>query len=704
MRSHRLLVAAFLLLLPLTVFHRSLLRGEAFLPADLLRYVAPWKGVSAPPKTAWNVLRFDGIAQFYPWRLQAARAIRAGLLPLWNPYQFGAEGGTPLLANSQSAPLYPPNVLFYLLPTARAFGWSAALHLLIATAGTYLFARTLPVGRLPAILGAATFALCGPVTTWLALPTFLAVACWLPWLLLLIRRAHHEAGTATGRLAVVGVGCVAGLMLLAGHLQVAFYCLLAGGMYAIWQGARAVRTRHRPRFGPWLLGAGGAVLLMLLLAAPQLLPAVELARISHRAQTGPPAWSDYAPYVANALPPRYLVTLLAPDFFGHPNSGSYWGHPTVNYAEFAVYVGVLPLLLGIYALALPRRAFPSGEIASERVFFGCLTLLALLMALGTPVNTLFFFGVPGFAQTGSPARALLLVGFSLALLAALGLEALLERHPAGRRAPVLAIAVPTLLALFGISQIALSAGEVMAAAGTEVARAGVLLLIALALLLALPRLSGERARLAAGLVVGVTVVDLLAWGLGYNPSSPPEAVYPVTPGVRWLQQNGGTALIAPINRGWSLGATPPEAAVLPPNALTVYGLHDLSGYDSLFPGQAKRRVRAAAGGVDPSPPENGNIVFVKSVQTARALGARYLVAAPEAQAMLAAEPFLRPVYAGPDLVIYENPSGRDWKPAAPEYAPMPFRLGLFLGLCGLAGLATTVIVAPGTLRGRESKV
>jgi hypothetical protein len=60
-----------------------------------------------------------------------------------------------------------------------------------------------------------------------------------------------------------------------------------------------------------------------------------------------------------------------------------------------------------------------------------------------------------------------------------------------------------------------------------------------------------------------------------------------------------------------------------------YELHDVGGYDSLFPGDAKLQVREAGGGEDPSPPANGNIVFVKRIETAVNLGAKYIVVSPE---------------------------------------------------------------------------
>ena len=707
-----------------------MLRGEAFVPADLLRHVAPFQRPPGP-KPAWNVLRYDGITQFYPWRLQAARAVRAGRVPLWNPYQFGFAGGTPLLANSQSAPLYPLNVVFYLFPPRlfwAAFGLSAALHLLIAATGMYRFLRG-SMGKIPALLGATAWMLSGPVVTWLALPTFLAVSCWLPWLLLLVRRGHEQAGTRAGRVAVVGAAAVAGMLLLAGHLQVAFYCLLSAGLYAAWLGLRGRRV-GRVRPARWLAALAGTGALAVCLCAPQLLPTLELSRASHR--TGGASEAGYGAYSDTALPARNLVTLLAPDFFGHPNAGTHWNlvgrsRSPVNYAELALYVGVAPLLLAVYALALPwRRASPTSPFLDDRPFFAALALLALLMALGTAVNRFFYFGVPGFAQTGSPARSLLLLAFSLSVLAAMGLDALLRAvgtNAERRRAGLIAVAGPVFVAAAGASAAARFAdaaypagafAELIAPATPGLLKAVALFALsagALWLLIGRRGAGSARAGIAAA-VVALAAGDLLAWGAGYNPSVPPGAVYPRTPGVRWLQTHAPDALIAPLNRDWSLGGLGddgPRRAALPPNALTVYALHDAGGYDSLFPGAYKQRVRDAGGGEDPSPPENGNLVFIKRAETAVRLGARYLVTAPDTPDLTASgnEAFrLRRVYQGPDLIVYENGAagsggGFDATAGARAYGvPGSFRAGLFAGLCAAGVLAG---VAAGGARARRKR-
>jgi hypothetical protein len=222
---------------------------------------------------------------------------------------------------------------------------------------------------------------------------------------------------------------------------------------------------------------------------------------------------------------------------------------------------------------------------------------------------------------------------------------------------------------------------------------GVLLVLAAAGLFALPRLTPERRAGGAVLLVVLTVADLTLWGYGYNPTVPAAQVYAVTPGIAWLQQNAKDALIAPLNRSWSMSGEPPRSALLPPNGLAAFGLHDVGGYDSLIPATAKEKVKEATG-EDPSPPENGNIAFIKSIEAAKNLGAKYILVPPESPDLSGAG--LTQVHPGPDMVIYENPSGKTFDPAiGKKYLPTTFRLGLFLGLAGVAILlATFLALAP----------
>src|SRR5258708_2516312 len=71
-----------------------------------------------------NFLITDPVRQQYPWRNLSIDLEKKMQLPLWNPYSFA---GTPLLANFQSAPFYPLNLLFFLLPFSTA--WSVLIIL-----------------------------------------------------------------------------------------------------------------------------------------------------------------------------------------------------------------------------------------------------------------------------------------------------------------------------------------------------------------------------------------------------------------------------------------------------------------------------------------------------------------------------------------------------------------------------------------------
>jgi hypothetical protein len=699
---NRRLVGALLLLLPLVLFGKALLGRETLLPVPLLRHVAPWEKPSLP--IPWNVLRFDALAQFYPWRREVARQWRTGKLPLHNPYAFAADGGTPLWANSQSAPLYPPNLIFWLLPPGLlwyGFGLSAALHLLLAAVGVYRFARGVGLRRAPALLSACAFSLSGPIVCWLALPTFLCVAAWLPWLLIAIRSALAHAGTPRGISSLVGAGLCAGLAMLGGHLQIAFYVLGAGLLWTLWE----VLERKTP-LRRWAPGGLAALALALCLAAPQVLPAVELSKNSHRASVGGPSLTGYKSYVALALPVRSLVTFAFPDYFGHPADGTHWNDSEVqgvvvggnNYAEWAGYVGIGPLLLALVALLLPWKK-TDDELSRLRRPLAALLGISLLLALGTPLNLLLYFGLPGFSQTGSPARILLLVALALAMLAGIGLQLLEDSSlPASLRRRVLwmAVALLSIVCSVAAAQSATWIGEVSNLSFAQVIQYGLpdirfgLVLFAIVLILSglLPTYPGHRNLALVGFLA-LTLLDLLPRALRYNVGGPPSDLLPETPGIAYLKKNARGALIAPLNVGWSMGSSSPSA-ILPPNLLTVFELRDAAGYDSLYPKERRMRLQQADRGNDPAPPQNGNMAFVKSFMAAQALGASFVVVHPR---IARERKGIELVYTGPDMGIYAT--GVVEQPAAPPPPPtVGLRVGLFFGALGLAALGALTVALP----------
>ncbi len=736
--------------------------GDVFLPARLLGHVEPWKASGLyPDLPPWNPLRWDGIGQFYPWRKFAADTLRSGYLPLWNPYQFC---GTPFVANSQSAVFYPANLLFVLIPDAAyAFGWSAVLHLTLCGWFAYLLLRRLRCSEIASLVGGVVFAFSAWQVAWLQLPTFLATSCWFPLLLRQIyasvdrqssagkaaaprvahthstssaapsapssnvsmdrnssstescpegalgRRPPSEAVHGVGRLAVhgvagtyeqigiaCGIGLVVGLMLLAGHLQIALYGLVAGASFAI--GLLVVRRAPISRVLVWCGGLG----LGLMLALPQLLPAVELSRMSHR--VGKPSAAGLKSYTNYAVPAAGLVQTMLPSFFGGDKdpANPYWGYYRMrspagqefavyhNPAETAIYVGILPLVLAMFACA---RGFRCRNLDRRVVFFAVLALLALLLALGTPVNAVFYYGIPGFAQSGSPARCLVLWALAISALAALGIDHLAKEHATRREIAIvfgaLAVAGAVCLKLAiqasrvtlpGLPQQMPALGQLFVRTQMDWVGLAIFLLAGAVLLSGVaPGKRAEQARetrksfkaLAIPATLLLVVVDLFWSGINANPTARREQVYPETKGIGFLREHAGHNRIFPLNQQWSLFASDPHFKlhdVLPPNAATVYGLRDVQGYDSLFYGRYKAFANGFArqnhGVLDASPVEVGNIVFF---QDANAPGvpdtaAAYAIAVPAdlwaREFPGEAVPPVTPLDTGDaGMIVYELPNG-----------------------------------------------
>ena len=607
-----------LLLLPSVLLWPVVFQGQAFLPADLLRDIAPWRTSNPSHLIPWNPLMWDGMAEFYPWRAFYAATLNTGYLPLWNPHQFC---GTPFTANSQSAIFYPLNLVFCLMPVWRAFGVSVLLHLVLTGSFAYLYLRRgMRIGRSASLLGAVSWQMCHWQVAWLALPTFLCVSAWLPLALFLVDRA----GERPSPFRALPLGICLGLMLLAGHLQIAVYCFGLILAYALFRIAPRLKSDWRR-----LLPCAGVALAMTFgLAAPQLLPAVELARVSHRAG-GIATWEAYQSYVRLAVPLVHLMTLFAPSFFGSPTRGTYWGIGLNGgpgaYMEYACYGGILTLLLAIFAIVSTWR--PS---ATTR-FWTFTAAAALLLALGTPLNMLLFFGIPGFAQTGSPGRILVVWSFCLPVLAAIGLDSLLRQfapRALGQSLLTFVFLAALTLGLTALWIVRNAPAGILAAnlrsEGGDLWRLPVGIILAVAAALWLHQRNSLPTPAFGGALAALVALDLLASGYGFNRTTVPQNVYPVTPLIAFLQAHAEEGRIMPINRRWSLYDPPP--AILPPNAAMVYGLYDTQGYDSLLTGQYFQFAGAMDGG-SPAPQENGNMVFTYGVGSpqARAASARFIV-------------------------------------------------------------------------------
>jgi hypothetical protein len=94
----------------------------------------------------------DAFTYFTPYRDYANAALRAGQLPLWNPYLFL---GAPFLANPQTAIFYPLHWPLVGLDAAASLKATLALHLWLAGLGAALYVRRVAgLGWLAALVSA----------------------------------------------------------------------------------------------------------------------------------------------------------------------------------------------------------------------------------------------------------------------------------------------------------------------------------------------------------------------------------------------------------------------------------------------------------------------------------------------------------------------------------------------------------------------
>jgi hypothetical protein len=457
MRRH-LLVAASLLALSTIPHWRTLLLGELPLPEGYLALIAPELKPHLRP-TPWNALWWDGIGQFWAWRTEAMRQLSKGRLPLWTN-RIGC--GFPFLANPQTQSLYPPTLItnwvvaklrdgVSALWAAKALAWLHFAHTFLALVGAYLLLRSFALSRLSSLIGATAFGLGSFQTAWLLLPTLPATASWLPLTLFCLRRLALALDNSDNSLSIgwlVGFASSLAMLLMAGHGQIAFYALLAVVLFAFVEGAqRQCRRRFAVTF---VVG----VAIAFLLASAQLLPTMELTPLTHR--HAPPTWDSYRAFAQRGLTLSDWATMVLPFLFGNPTDGSYFGKE--SFADYCAYAGfgifALALLAILHSLAallsarpslpighrsLPHRSLPHWSFGHWSLSHWSLShalalfLLGALLASGSSFNLPFYFFVPGFAQLGTPSRALFLCQLALGMMAAMAIDGQRMAISTGRR-------------------------------------------------------------------------------------------------------------------------------------------------------------------------------------------------------------------------------------------------------------------------------
>jgi hypothetical protein len=364
--------------------------------------------------------------QMVPWFQVQAVQWHTGHFPLWDPHLWT---GQPLAGQVQTGTLNPLNWALFWAPLkdgfirVRALHWYwVAIHYLAVLCG-YILCRDLKLSRMASTLAGCAFGLGGFVGA-IGWPQKAMSALLLPLVLMFFLRVlRQENALANGAAS----GALLGAAFLSGHHDVpVFFSLLMGGLWIYYFTSIERAKRWRA-----VLPAAAFLLCFALIAAAQILPAVEMGRLSLRWVNAPDpvTWNEKVPYSVHqdlSLYPTAVLGVVVPGF----------QHDSV------VFIGLVVVTLALLGAAARWQERTVRLLAA-------VALAGLIFSLGgySLFHGVLYALVPGLEKARSPSTAEVIFHLGVVVLAAYGLDAF--RSPqANQQANRIAIGILGGLSLF----------------------------------------------------------------------------------------------------------------------------------------------------------------------------------------------------------------------------------------------------------------
>ncbi len=369
-----------LVLLGILYFYRPLFLGETFFFRDLYAYFLPQKQL---------LLEF----------------IKAGKLPLWNPY---LNGGQAYLANIANSVLYPFNLLYFCLPLLRAFNLNIVLHLIFCSVFAYIFSRAIGFQPVSSVIVGVVYGFCGYTLSLINVLNLLLAMPYLPllflgWHLFLLEKKRKWFVITV----IIGV-----LQLLVGAPEINIMSLLSLlGWTLFYPYLQCSLSR---RLVLWfLLG-----LFTIGITSIQLFPTAEIMLQSPRGHG-----LSYPTFSYWSLYPGRLPEFIFPGFFGYVDTLQdldYWGLHLLD-GQFpyilSIYFGCVALVLAIVGGV--TRSNKTGFPFRVRISLLLLFLCSLLLSLGRflPFFPVLYQYIPLIRLFRYPSKFLAIGILPLAMLA-----------------------------------------------------------------------------------------------------------------------------------------------------------------------------------------------------------------------------------------------------------------------------------------------
>ncbi|MEW6006540.1 MAG: hypothetical protein AB1595_00045, partial [bacterium] len=336
-------------------------------------------------------------------------------IPIWSNELLC---GMPILAEGEGGFLNPINLLFFIFfPPIPGYIYSTISIYIIGAIGIFLFSRKIGLSYFPSILSSITFIFSGFFITHLKHPAMIMTASFFPFLFYFLERFIQE-----GRLCFVFLGgIILSLQVFSGHPQIMVYTNFALSLYFFFRFIIIFleeRKKRKRKFLPLFLKLLFIPLILIIgfsLSACQLFPTFELLKHSGRRLGEAIHELERFPFH-----PKELINFVLPYFYGDPAYATYKTQWNSLFWENTGYIGILPLIFSFASLFWIKKN-------RYILFFAISSLFFLFLSFGKYSPFLFLLKMPPFSSYRFPNRFLLLLDFSLAILAGFGISLILEK-------------------------------------------------------------------------------------------------------------------------------------------------------------------------------------------------------------------------------------------------------------------------------------
>jgi hypothetical protein len=373
---------------------------------ELQQRAYPWYDSEHPTKNPYYV-QTDQAAVYYPWQVLTDNSLRRhDDLPLWDPQSFA---GHPLYANAQTGLAYPPRlILAELVSPSWAHDLYLMFHLWLGGLAMFALLKEFGTRFAGALLSGIAWSFSSFSAFWIQLENYAVVLALLPFVILCIHRWHARR---SWRALAVG-GLLLGLVFVGGSPEIALPCFVLAFTYAgclsmtrLVASWRELATRQRIAIAaaPAALGAVAVAV-----AAVALLPFLAL---QSRYAREPFTLAENLK-LGKVVPGDFLHTFVPADL---PLTGT----------NTAVFIGSIAGLLAIVGFFRRR---PGAGLGRGTAIF------VLLFFAVPPFQWLVYNAIPKLDFVGGLGRLLFIWVFAVAILAGLGLDAVVTfvRRRSGR--------------------------------------------------------------------------------------------------------------------------------------------------------------------------------------------------------------------------------------------------------------------------------